>query len=259
MRPPYVEPEIEVKPSKKNITLGRIIKILALVFLILSITFIILGLMPQTKYGVKKPLQPVEVATSHAVDLQKGEILVLDYSVEGKDASFYLTYSVPWSAGSGDYIEKNDHAVVDHLEYEADKTGFYYLNFESNDPSTSGTFQVDLEYQPSETITDRLPLHDVKLEASLRNGKQTGLSNLGTDHSRFNMGHIRLNTLLSERFQGSFYYRRDDQIEVNMDVRDRPMYRTERLLLDCDHEEWRVFQIYLRQENKITRNFHVNS
>jgi hypothetical protein len=156
MRPPYKEPEIEVKPSKKNINMGRIIRILALVFLILSITFIILGLMPQTKYVVKKPLQPVEVATSHAVDLQKGEILVLDYSVEGKDAAFYLTYSVPWSSGGVDYIEKNDHAVVDHLEYEADKTGFYYLNFESNDPSTSGTFQVDLEYKVVSRFTPTL-------------------------------------------------------------------------------------------------------
>jgi hypothetical protein len=37
------------------------------------------------------------------------------------------------------------------------------------------------------------------------------------------------------------------------------MYRSERLLLDFDHEEWRVFQLYLRQENKIKQNFHVNS
>jgi hypothetical protein len=125
--------------------------------------------------------------------------------------------------------------------------------------SSKRYFQVDLEYQPAETVTERLPLHDFKLEASLRKGKQSGFSNLGSDHSRFNMGHIRLNTLLSERFQGSFYYRRDDQIELIEDHRDRPMYRSERLLLDFDHEEWRVFQLYLRQENKIKQNFHVNS
>ena len=36
---------------------------------------------------------------------------------------------------------------MDHLEYEAERTGFYYLNFETNDPSTTGTFQVDIEYK----------------------------------------------------------------------------------------------------------------
>jgi preprotein translocase subunit SecG len=153
MQPPYHEPVIQGKPSKKNKTFGRIIKIMAFVLLILSIVFIILGLMPQTKYEVSKPLQPVEVGSSHAVDLEKGEILVLDYSVEGKDAAFYLTYGDPWDPGNGDYIEKKDHASIDHFEIEAENSGLHYLNFQSNDPSSHGTFQVDLHYKVMSRFT----------------------------------------------------------------------------------------------------------
>jgi len=139
---------------------------------------------------------------------------------------------------------------------------FGYHDFQtesSTGKSSKRYFQVDLEYQTPRTITEKLSLHDIKLKASLRKGKQSGLSNIGSDQSRFNMGHIRLNTLLSERFQGSFYYRRDDQIELKEEDGDKPMYRSERLFLDFDHEEWRVLQLYLRLENKITQNFHANS
>jgi hypothetical protein len=141
------------KPSKKNKTFGRIIKIAALNFLILSILLIILGLLPTTKYAVSKEFQEVPVGFSQAVELEKGEVLVIDYSVEGKDSAFYLTYATPWSSGNRDYIEKTDHAGLDHFEVEADKTGFYYMNFQSNDPSSQGTFQVDLEYKVVDRFT----------------------------------------------------------------------------------------------------------
>jgi ligand-binding sensor domain-containing protein len=139
---------------------------------------------------------------------------------------------------------------------------FGYHDFQTKSSagkSSKRYFQADLEYQLPGTITRKLSLHDIKLEASLRKGKQSGLSNLGSDESRFNIGHIRLNTLFSERFQGSFYYRREDQIEPKQEGRDNPMYRSERLFFDFDHEEWRVLQLYFRLENKITHNFHVNS
>jgi hypothetical protein len=80
------------------------------------------------------------------VDLEKGEILVLDFSIEGKDASFYLTYSRPYSPTDGDYIEKKEHAVVEHIEHEAENTGLYYLNFHSTGQN-QGTFQANLEYE----------------------------------------------------------------------------------------------------------------
>lgn len=140
---------IEVKPSKKNKRFGTLIKLMALNFLVLSILLIVLGLVPQQKPGGVSdyPLQAVEVGTSHAVDIEKGEILIIDYSVEGKDAAFYLTYGDSWSSGNHDYIVKKDHATIDHFEIDVDKTGFYYLNFESNTPSSQGTFQVTLSYK----------------------------------------------------------------------------------------------------------------
>jgi hypothetical protein len=138
--------------------------------------------------------------------------------------------------------------------------GFHDFQTESSmGKSSKRYFQVDLEYQVPEAVTEKLPLHDIKLEAFLRKGKQSGLSNLGSDQSRFNIGNIRLNTLLSKRFQGSFYYRRDDQIELIEKDQDKPMFRSERLLLDFDHEKWRLLQLYIRLENKITQNFHTNS
>jgi hypothetical protein len=148
VHPEHPEHEIEVQPSKKNKRFGRIIKLMALNFLVLSILLIILGLLPQNKVVVSDyALQPVEVATSSAIEMEKGEILVIDYSVEGKDAAFYLTYGESWASGNHDYIAKRDHANLDHFEIDAEKTGFYYLNFESNNPSTQGTFQVTLSYK----------------------------------------------------------------------------------------------------------------
>jgi hypothetical protein len=148
MQPPYHEPVIQGKPSKKNKAFGRIIKSMALGSLILSILFIMMGLLlPQTLHGASKPIYGISVASSEALEVQKGEILVIDYSVEGKDAAFYLTYGAPWSTENQDYIVKMDHAGLDHFEVEAEKTGFYFMNFQSNDPSSHGTFNVDLEYK----------------------------------------------------------------------------------------------------------------
>jgi hypothetical protein len=121
---------------------------IALSFILSSILLIILGLIPQDKLIVKdKQLQPVEIGISESIELDKGDILILDYAVEGKDAAFYLTYGDPWSAGNQNYIEKKDHARLDHFEIEAENSGFYYLNFQTNDATSSGTFQVTLDYR----------------------------------------------------------------------------------------------------------------
>jgi hypothetical protein len=139
---------IEVKPSKKNKRIRLLIRLIALNFIIWSILLIILGLMPQDKLVVEnKELQPVEIGISESVELEKGEILILDYSLEGKDAAFYLTYGDPWSSSNQEYLEKKDHASLDHFEIEAENSGFYYLNFQSNDVSSSGTFQVTMSYK----------------------------------------------------------------------------------------------------------------
>ncbi|MCP4634587.1 MAG: hypothetical protein GY855_16790 [candidate division Zixibacteria bacterium] len=139
---------------------------------------------------------------------------------------------------------------------------FSYHDFKTESSagkSSKRYLQVDFEYQLPKSVSEQLPIHDAKLEASLRSGKQSGISNLGSDESRFGLGHVRLNTLLSKRFQGSFYYRRNDQIDADQKDRNEPMYRSEYLLVDFDHEEWKVLKTYLRLENKITQNFHAKS
>jgi hypothetical protein len=147
VHPEHPEHGIEVQPSKKNKRFGRIIKLWALSFLIISILLIIFSLVPQEKLVVKNyALQPVEVGISHAIDVEKDEMLIIDYSIEGKDTAFYLTYGESWALGNHDYIEKREHSSLGHFEIDADKTGFYYLNFESSS-SSSGTFQVTLNYK----------------------------------------------------------------------------------------------------------------
>ncbi len=163
MQPPYYEPELDIKPSKKNKTMGRIIKIMAFNFLILSIILIIFGLLPQARSPVSKTFQPVEVATSEAVDLEKGEIIVVDYYIEGKDTSFYLTFERPWQSSAGNYLEKREHSVTDHIEYEAQWAGLYYLNFESKD-SSSETFQVEMDYK---IVTRFTPIYFIMGATSL--------------------------------------------------------------------------------------------
>jgi hypothetical protein len=65
--------------------------------------------------------------------------------------------------------------------------------------------------------------------------------------------------LISDRFQGNLYYRRDELIDQKNESDNNLINRTERLQLDFDHEKWRVLQVYLRLENKITRSYHTDS
>ncbi len=71
----------------------------------------------------------------------------MDYTVIGNDVSFYLTYDQAWCEGNHDYLEKKDHVRSGHLKIDIDKSGEYFLNFESNDPSSSSSFYVDLSYK----------------------------------------------------------------------------------------------------------------
>ncbi|MCP4580695.1 MAG: hypothetical protein GY839_03710 [candidate division Zixibacteria bacterium] len=125
--------------------------------------------------------------------------------------------------------------------------------------SSKSYFQADLEYQLPTALTRRLPIYGLRLEASVREGRQSGLANLGADKTRFNLGHVRLNTSVSERLQGSFYYRREYQSDVTETDRHKPVYRSERFLMDFDFEQWRLLQTYIRLENKITRKYQADS
>ncbi len=151
--------EVEQEPVKrdKKRTLGLIIKIFAIVLVILSIILIIYGFIPHDRVPTtRKTLQGGNVAIYYGIPVKESDILVVDFMVEGNDVSFYLTYEQAWSEGNRDYLLKKDHVRTGEMQINIEKSGYYYLNFESNDPSSSSSFQVDLSYK----VMDRYsPLH----------------------------------------------------------------------------------------------------
>ncbi len=134
----------EVKRRKKR----TILKGLALIMIIVGILLLIFGLLPQERVVVSnKQLQGGYINCFSAIDANEGDILVIDYSIEGPDVTFYLSYEEPCSEDNRDYIEKRDHARNDHLEIDIETTGTYYFTFERNDPASSESFYVDLSYK----------------------------------------------------------------------------------------------------------------
>jgi len=160
--------DLETTAKSKSKLIGTIIKILAVVLIIVSIILLLYGLMPHERVSVKnKTLEGGHVGCYSGILADKGDILVIDFVVEGSDVAFYLTYGQAWCEGNYDALEQKDHVRSGHLKINIEKTGYYYLSFESNDPSSSSSFSVDLSYE----IMDRYsPLHIVLGIASLVGG-----------------------------------------------------------------------------------------
>lgn len=157
MRMNYIEVEQEPPKRDKQRTLGLIIKIFAVVLVILSIIFLIYGLIPHDRVETThKTLQGGYVGCYKGIPANEGDILEVDFTVVGNDVSFYLTYEQAWCEGNHDYLVKRDHVRSGNLQINIEKSGEYFLNFESNDPSSSSSFYVDLSYK----IMDRFsPLY----------------------------------------------------------------------------------------------------
>ena len=167
MRMNYLEVEQEPVKGDKTRTLGLIIKIFAIVLVILSIVLLIYGLIPHDRVETTDTTLSGGVGCYKRILANKGDILVVDFELDVNDVSFYLTYGGAWCEGNHDYLEKKDHVRSGHLQINIDKSGYYYLNFESNDPSSSSSFHVDLSYK----IMDRFsPLHIILGIASLIGG-----------------------------------------------------------------------------------------
>jgi hypothetical protein len=131
------------------------LKIIAIILIILSIVLIIWGLLPHEKIVQNSDLGG-PVACFQGIEAEKGDILVIDYVIEGIDVNFYLTYDRCWQEGNVDPIVEKEHARNDHFEVEITKSGNYYMNFEKSGSSNQGTFDVDLNYK----IMDKYsPLH----------------------------------------------------------------------------------------------------
>ncbi len=152
-------------PGTKNRALSLILTILTVILIVLSIVFIVYGLIPRERVPVSdKPLQGGSISCASTIEAYKGDILVIDYTVYGKDVAFYLTYDELWGEGNNDYIEKIDYASSDHIEIEVKNSGFYWVNFEAYEPSSPETFSVDLSYK---VMSRYSPLHIVLGVASL--------------------------------------------------------------------------------------------
>jgi hypothetical protein len=129
--------------------------------------------------------------------------------------------------------------------------------------SDSGTYERQfvqgvLEYTVPEPWVRRASLQNIKAEALLRSGTQEGLDIIGTERHKSRQGHLRLSTTVSERFQGSLFYRRNDLYDDSREQGHRLIRRDERTLVSLSHEEWRLIQVNLRTENTLDRDVHRN-
>lgn len=148
MQPYHPNDDSAFAPRKKNRAILPLFKILAVVLIAISILLLIYGLIPHERTSVSdESIQGGCLGCASTIYAKKGDILILDYEVTGGDVNFYLTFDESWRSGNRDYIVKKDHAVDDHREIEIENSGYYYLNFESNDPDSSVSFNVNYSYK----------------------------------------------------------------------------------------------------------------
>jgi hypothetical protein len=111
-----------------------------------------------------------------------------------------------------------------------------------------------LEYQVPVDLLHHLPVKSLKVQAYLRQGKQSGLEILGTDNQRFNHKYIRVNSNFTDQIVGSLFYRRNDYFNDSDSVRRNLSSRNERVLISFSQEQWRVLQVNLSAENTLDQN-----
>jgi hypothetical protein len=120
-------------------------------------------------------------------------------------------------------------------------------------------FQNRIDYRAPKSVSDKILLEDLRLELYLRTGRQSGEEKLESAEQEFHNGFVRLNADVSDRFQTSLFYRRNDLNDVTPGVPSAPMTRAERLLVTFSHEEWRLVQTNFRIENTLDQGFHRSS
>jgi len=111
-----------------------------------------------------------------------------------------------------------------------------------------------LEYQVPENLLRHLRIRSLRVEAYMRQGKQSGQEMLGTLNQRFNHKFIRVNSNFTDQIVGSFYYRRNDYFHDTDSAGQNPLSRNEHVLINFAQEQWRVLQINLSAENTLDQN-----
>jgi hypothetical protein len=119
--------------------------------------------------------------------------------------------------------------------------------------------QNRLEYQFPAELSQMVFLDNLRLEGFYRTGEQSILGSIDNNKQKFQQGFVRLNALFSDRIQGSVFYRRNDLESVRRAGSNDPLSRSERLLFNFSHEQWRLLQLNLRIENNLQQNFHTRS
>jgi hypothetical protein len=92
-----------------------------------------------------------------------------------------------------------------------------------------------------------------------RTGEQSNKNTTTFQKNKFQQSFARINTFLSQRFQLGFYYRIKSTDNLTTSDQNNPISKSERLLIDVSHEEWKLIQINLRSENHINQYFHNNA
>lgn len=182
------------------------------------------------------------------------------------DVLSYLRLSGEWKKTEG--FEQNGYSSptdeswnLSLLMHRQDLPGWKlsYQNFKTEtETGTVERFFVrnNLEYQLPQSLVQGIGLKTMKAEAFLRYGEESGTSYAGVDKQQFYFGYLRLNTNISDQFQGSIYYRRNEENDISGENQNSKISRSERMLFNLSHEEWRLLQMNLRIENTLDQGFH---
>lgn len=120
-------------------------------------------------------------------------------------------------------------------------------------------FQNRIDYRVPQSLSERILLQDLRLEFFLRTGRQSGEKKMESTEQEFRNGFVRINADVSDHFQTSLFYRRNDLNDAGPSVAASPMTRAERMLFTLSHEDWRLLQTNIRIENTLDQGFHRNS
>jgi len=112
--------------------------------------------------------------------------------------------------------------------------------------------QHKFDYQLPGKLLDKMPIKDLKIEGSFKNGVREGQEIADSDQQQFYQGSFRVNANLSEQFQSSIFYRINDFSDNSGgNSRNNHILTSERLLFNLSHERWKLVQTNLRIENTL--------
>ncbi|MFC1800348.1 hypothetical protein ACFL2Z_05545, partial [Candidatus Eisenbacteria bacterium] len=138
---------------------------------------------------------------------------------------------------------------------------FTYQDFKTDSdggPLKRRIFSNRVDYRLPEQVSKRIRIMDLRLEALMRSGSQSA-SVIQSDEQDFMRGQVRVRAAISDQFQTSLFYRRNDLDDISPGQPSSPMTRAERMLLSLSYEEWRLLQVNLNIENTLDQGFHRGS